>query len=166
MRVDAYWIDDIPTGRLAIMPRPRAGDWLSDEVIAWTRLGLDTILSLLEDDEIADLGLDQEPEFCRQHGIRFLRFPISDRGVPSSQEKASDLVESLVAALQRGETVGIHCRMGIGRSALIAGSVLVAIGHDSKLAWSIIEKSRGVAVPDTPSQKVWLESFADRCGGG
>ena len=69
------------------MPRPRAGDWLSDEISAWKKVGLDLIVSLLEDDEIADLGLEQEAELCGQVGVQLLRFPISDRGVPSSQEK-------------------------------------------------------------------------------
>jgi hypothetical protein len=32
MRADIYWIADVPGGRLAILGRPRSGDWLSDEI--------------------------------------------------------------------------------------------------------------------------------------
>jgi hypothetical protein len=40
MKHDIYWISAIPRGRLAIMPRPRHGDWLADEVKAWQLGGL------------------------------------------------------------------------------------------------------------------------------
>ena len=35
MRADIYWIADTPSGRLAILGRPRSGDWLSDEIADW-----------------------------------------------------------------------------------------------------------------------------------
>jgi hypothetical protein len=49
-----YPIADRPSRRLAIMPRPRAGDWLEDEAISWRRQGLDTVVSLynVEGDEV------------------------------------------------------------------------------------------------------------------
>jgi hypothetical protein len=32
MKAAIYWIAPVPSGRLAIIPRPRGGDWLEDEV--------------------------------------------------------------------------------------------------------------------------------------
>src|SRR5262249_61758505 len=51
VRAELYPIADCPTGRLAIMPRPRAGDWLDDEAASWRRHGLGLVVSLLEDAE-------------------------------------------------------------------------------------------------------------------
>lgn len=34
MRAEIYWIQEVPCGRLGIVGRPRAGDWLVDEVTA------------------------------------------------------------------------------------------------------------------------------------
>jgi hypothetical protein len=42
-----YWIDAPATGRLAIMARPRAGDWLDDEIAGWKLAGVDTVVCLL-----------------------------------------------------------------------------------------------------------------------
>ena len=42
------------------MPRPRAGDWLNDEIAGWRSEGIDVVVSLLEADEIADLGLAED----------------------------------------------------------------------------------------------------------
>ena len=39
MQAELYWIDDTRRN-LAIMPRPRAGDWLSEEVASWRLAGL------------------------------------------------------------------------------------------------------------------------------
>src|SRR6266404_4897806 len=74
------------------MPRPRAGDWLEDEVSSWLRSGLTVMVSLLEDAEIIELGLEQEAAVCERVGMRFMRFPIPDRGLPASEAAVSNLV--------------------------------------------------------------------------
>jgi len=47
MRPQVYWINLPMAGRLAIMARPRAGDWLDDEISGWRVQGIDTVVSLL-----------------------------------------------------------------------------------------------------------------------
>jgi hypothetical protein len=43
MRTELYWIERPWRGRLAIMPRPRGGDWLDDEIQSWRRSGVDVV---------------------------------------------------------------------------------------------------------------------------
>src|SRR6516165_8724703 len=95
MRTELYWIAGPWPGRLAIMPRPRGGDWLEDEVRSWRRFGVDVVLSLLTPDEIAELSLADEQELCRANGIQLLSFPITDRGVPSSKQATLEIVTKL-----------------------------------------------------------------------
>jgi hypothetical protein len=52
-----FWIDGPWRGRLAIVTRPRGGDWLEDDMTSWRRAGLDLIVSLLTADESAELGV-------------------------------------------------------------------------------------------------------------
>jgi protein-tyrosine phosphatase len=141
------------------MPRPRAGDWLEDEVASWRRSGLEVVVSLLEDGEIAELGLEQEAELCRQGGIRFVRLPIPDRGIPTSPGEVSALVRMVVAELRGGRGVGIHCRIGVGRSALVAACVMAALGVPVDAAWSSLHRSRGLSVPDTEAQRAWVSAW-------
>src|SRR5713101_2898754 len=54
MRPDIHWIDLPVAGRLAIMARPRAGDWLADEIAGWRAAGIDIVVNLLEPAEIAE----------------------------------------------------------------------------------------------------------------
>ena len=58
--------------RSAILPRPRGGDWLEDEVsrLAVVR-AIDTVVSTLTSDEIAELDLADEKRSCaRANGVR------------------------------------------------------------------------------------------------
>ena len=52
LQPDLYWIPDIEGVRLAIMPRPRSGECLADEITGWNRLGVQTVVSLLELHEV------------------------------------------------------------------------------------------------------------------
>jgi protein-tyrosine phosphatase len=112
MRPSLYWLPFRQGRRLAIMPRPRAGDWLADEVAGWRTEGIDTVVSLLEQEEIAELELHQLPAACRNADIEFVSFPIPDRGIPASFKETDDLVRRLSDALAGGKAVAIHCRAG------------------------------------------------------
>ena len=51
----------------------------------------------------------------------------------------------------------IHCRMGIGRSAIIAGCLLLKPGYKTEEVIAHISKIRGMRVPDTEEQIAWLK---------
>ena len=115
MRPSIYWLDLPEAGRLAIMPRPRAGDWLLDEIAGWKREAINVVVSLLEQHEVDELGLQQEPTLCEAADIEFVSFPVPDRSVPMSTTKTAQLVRSVVANLIDGKAVVIHCRAGVLR---------------------------------------------------
>ena len=157
MTPQLFWIDGPWPGRLAISTRPRGGDWLEDEVLGWRRAGVDVLVSLLSTEEERDLELDNEAELSRAQGIRFVPFPVVDRGVPSSLPSTVELLKDLRDDLQAGKTVAIHCRQGIGRSSLIAAGLLVTAGIDPQAAFSAVGSARRLAVPETPEQRLWVE---------
>lgn len=108
MPENLYWIEGPWPGRLALLTRPRGGEWLADDVRVWRRTGLDVIVSFLTTGENAELDLSRE---------------------------------------------------GIGRSALLAASLLVHSGVGAEKAFERIEKARGCPVPDTAEQRHWVEQF-------
>lgn len=155
-----YSIDGPWKGWLAIVPRPRGGDWLGDEVRAWRDGDLDVIVSLLTASEASELGLDDEAQQAQAKGLQFLQFPISDYGVPSLLEETSAFIVELDQVLSTGKNVGIHCRQGIGRSGLIASALLVRRGVGHEEAWERVARARGRSVPDTEEQREWVSAFA------
>jgi protein tyrosine phosphatase (PTP) superfamily phosphohydrolase (DUF442 family) len=160
MRTELYWIESPWRGRLAIMPRPRGGDWLEDEIASWRRIGIDVIVSALTKEETGELDLARERELCEKAGIEFVSFPVTDRGVPPSAQATLELVRRLEQGLARGEKVAIHCRQGVGRAALLAACVLAVRGIDTESAFTRIAGARGCAVPDTSEQREWVMRFA------
>jgi protein-tyrosine phosphatase len=161
MRQQIYWIDLPMAGRLAIMARPRAGDWLDDEISGWRAHGIDLVISLLEQEEVSELGLQREADLCQKQGMEFLSFPIPDRGVPGSLRDAVALAETVSTNIGEGRSVAVHCRAGIGRSSLIAACALVCSGSDPAAAFAAITKARGMNVPDTEGQRDWVAAFRE-----
>ena len=161
MSAGLYWIP-LEVGHLAIMARPRAGDWLADEVSAWSREGVDVVVSMLEPSESNELELDEEASICAGAKIEFISFPVRDRGVPGSVSATEELVDAIAAKVRSGASVAIHCRAGIGRSALLVACVLTKFGYEPSTAFELISKARGVEVQDTTEQMQWVSAFSRR----
>lgn len=162
MHSTLYWIDAPGALRLAIMARPRAGDWLEDEVAHWQRSGVGVVVSLLEREEVEDLELQREAALCAANGIDFRSFPIRDRGLPADTREARRFAASVAAA---GKPVAIHCRAGIGRSSLMAAAMLVGDGVDPAAALRAIGTARGLPIPDTDAQRDWVLALGHDMGG-
>ena len=47
MRKELYWLEESWPGKLAVAPRPRGGDWLTDDIASWKRAKVNSVLSLL-----------------------------------------------------------------------------------------------------------------------
>lgn len=153
----------IPTdtpGRLAILARPRGGDWLQDDIAEWKRAGVRTAVSLLTTDENDELELFHECEKCEHSEIEFVSFPISDRGLPDDSDAFGELAAELAAQLLAGRSVGIHCRIGIGRSPLLAIAVLMVLGVPATDAIPRASAARGRPVPETAEQLEWISRFS------
>ncbi|MGC4104277.1 protein-tyrosine phosphatase family protein [Ferruginibacter sp.] len=158
MNTKIYWIHQFENNaRLGIMARPRGNDWLEDEINNLENHQVGVLVSLLESEEIYELGLEKEIHLCRQKGINCINFPVKDRGVPDSNEKVHALINLLAAKLNEGHSVVVHCRMGIGRSSIIAGAILLRYQSSVNNIIDNIIRVRGLNVPDTDEQLQWLK---------
>ena len=151
-----YVVERIGSGFLAIMARPVPGEWIDEQFAGLAALGINRVVSLLELSEAHQLGLGDEEDLCRKHGIEFLSFPTSDRGVPSSVQDFRACTHMLYETTGSGNNTVVHCRAGIGRAALMAAGVLLHAGFEPEHAFRHISKARGVEVPDTDEQRGWL----------
>lgn len=155
-----YWIDGLWPGKLALSARPRGGDWLEDEIVAWKRNGVDVVLSLLTDDEERELDLANEASTVRRQEMEFLSLPIPDRQVPYSETEVAAILDAVNSALTAARNVVIHCRQGVGRSGLVAACLLASKGLDSRAAVQKVSTARGTDVPETPEQRQWIDHYA------
>ena len=154
-----FWCNGRWAGRLALVARPRGGDWLVDDLLNYRLLGFDLIVSLLCENESTELGLTQEGTIATKEGLEFINFPIIDYDVPESILATLQLSRELFRRLKAGETVGIHCRQSVGRASLIAACIYVLAGESPESAFRRIETARHVRVPDTIAQKEFVNAF-------
>jgi hypothetical protein len=93
MKASLYLITAAAPNRIAIVARPRGGDWLLDELSALASEGIDVLVSMLTEEEANELELQRESEECRASAISFVNLPIPDRSVPSDKNDFLQHVE-------------------------------------------------------------------------
>ncbi|CAN5592554.1 hypothetical protein BH10ACI1_BH10ACI1_17710 [soil metagenome] len=160
MKTEVFWTKEKYPGRIALVARPRGGDWLEDEAAAWADVELNVIVSMLDEEETRTFELEREAEFCALNGIDFFSLQVADRGVPVADETFFRFTEKLKTLLLQGKNIGIHCRQSIGRAPLLAAMLMISFGINPTEAFHQLSKVRGVEVPETNEQKEWAKQFA------
>jgi protein-tyrosine phosphatase len=93
-----------------------------------------------------------------------LPFEIREGGVPEDRDSFWALAKDVANRLQSGETVLIHCAGGVGRTAMLAVSVLLALGESMDAAESVV--SRAGSTVETMLQIEMLSWCAAQAGNG
>ena len=167
MKATIYPVKAATPHRLAIIARPRGDDWLCDEIAALSREGINVLVSMLTPEEADELGLNGESAECTSAGMAFFNIPISDRSVPNERDEFLRHVDAITELVRQGRSVGIHCRASIGRSSLLAVSLLVRLGWGADKAFDAVESARGCAIPDTLEQRCWvIQNVLPQAGPG
>ena len=156
---DIFWIKGNPPTLLAIVLRPLGDTYLEGELLRLKRSGIQNLVSLLEHWEASSLGLANEGPAAVQIGLNFYSYSFPHTHVPVDTDSFRNFVAGLADRLRAGESVGVHCRGSIGRSALVTACALVHLGWQPEAALEAIEAARGVAVPDTKEQEDWILSY-------
>ena len=118
--------------------------------------GVHTLVCLLERSELYELGLAEEAQTCEDQGIQFVYYPIEDISTPKDERSFLKLIQDLEERIGRSEKVVIHCRMGIGRSSVVAAAVLIRKGFPKEAVFDHISDARELSVPDTEEQREWV----------
>jgi protein-tyrosine phosphatase len=158
LKATVYPVTQAAPNRIAIVARPRGNDWLCEEITALSQEGVEILVSMLTSEEVEELGLIHESAECAAAGISFVNLAIPDRSVPSNTTAFLRTVDEFATRVREGRYLAVHCRASIGRSSVLAASILMRLGWDAKTAFDAIESARGCSVPDTSEQKQWVVS--------
>jgi protein-tyrosine phosphatase len=91
-----------------------------------------------------------------------LCFEIREGGIPEDRDAFWALAIDVASRLQSGEGVLIHCAGGVGRTAMLAVSVLLALGEPMSEAESMV--SRAGSMVETMPQIEMLSWCAGQAG--
>ena len=147
-------------GALTIMTRPQN---LYDDIKTARSAGITTIISLLEPQEAARIGLKDEAEACAKYGITFLSHPIRDMHLPAPAA-FNTFAQTIAACIQNGEHAALHCYASIGRSGMLTCAILGHFGYDAAAAITHTTKMRGSPIPDTAEQAAFIHQIAKTQG--
>lgn len=165
---ESYWV--VP-GRLLVgaYPGSRSRAQAMERLRRFLEAGVTCFIDLTETMETP--GYEQLLPFETPAGrrIEYLREPIIDHGVPSSREVMVRVLAMLNGALESGHVVYLHCRAGIGRSAMAAGCWLAARAGDGDQAlrelrdlWQQAAQSRQYpSVPETSEQVQFVREWQE-----
>jgi protein-tyrosine phosphatase len=156
---ETFWIAGSPPAPLAIVLCPHGDRWLEDELRGIRQSGVETLVSLLEEDEARWLGLGKEKSLAARAGLRFLSYPIQDVHVPTNAATFRIFVSGLADRLRAGEHIGMHCRGSIGRAPVTAACTLIHLGWQPAKALDAIAIARGYPIPDTEEQRHWILAY-------
>ena len=122
-----------------------------------------TIVCLTERDELHEKSY--EYAVAMESGTvpcSVLPFEIPDRGAPEDRDGFWALAGDIANRLQIGETILIHCAGGVGRTALLAVCVLLALGQPADEARNLV--SRAGSTVETAPQSSLIAWCAARIG--
>ena len=130
----------------------RGGTYLSD-VAALAAWSPSLVISMVETAEFDQKQTGQLGADLSTAGIAWLHVPTRDFDVPA-QLDWPDMRDRVLARLQAGDKVLVHCMGGCGRSGMIALRVMIASGEDPDAALARLRGIRPCAI-ETEAQMAW-----------
>lgn len=148
-------LPDYISGNLFLSYMPGRNEPFSKALEVIKESQVSTVICLNPFDEI----IHKSPEYAKAIKLNNLdfvweHFPLFDFGVPDDKQEFIKLVNSVTDRLKNGERMLIHCAGGIGRTATLAVSVLMAFGMELDSAQRVVREAG--AMVQSKAQKEFI----------
>jgi len=148
-------------GSLIMMPKPPGANQLPGFIQYLKSRDVNVMVSLLQFEEINSFSLVNEGFECEAQAIDFINFQIKDHSTPQFFVPFNHLIEKLCKEIKKDRNIAIHCYAGIGRTGIIAASLLIKMGMQVDEALIALSQTRGLRVPETLQQITWLHRHSE-----
>jgi ADP-ribosyl-[dinitrogen reductase] hydrolase len=176
IRVD--WVDQIEVPGLHDAPgavgmtflpgrqdRGDSGFWWRDLETDISRLrkhhAVDTLLVLVEDEELREAHVLNLAEACVRHGIEMLRYQIRDQGVPDDKHLFGQMLDGMRNRIDAGKKVVVVCHGGLGRTGTTVACLLVNAGMSADDAIKLTRRTRKGTI-ENPKQELFVREWRPR----
>lgn len=139
-----------------------SGHWhrdLTTDLNAIAAWGASTVITLVEDSELVELGVAPLASEVLRRKMRWLHLPIVDRCAPDAawDRQWSEIRRALHDDLHGGQRILVHCKGGLGRAGTVAARLLIEAGMSPPTAITTVRKHRPRAI-ETVSQEQYVLS--------
>lgn len=116
-------------GTLLLLSHPASWPGLTPEevLLSLRAQGARTLVSLVTNPELFELGLSQLGEMSQAQGVEWLHAPIEDQKAPDAafEKWWQAHWRALCTTLDHGHAVALHCWGGLGRTGTVAARLLM-----------------------------------------
>tara|TARA_Y100000739_G_scaffold218787_2_gene216565 strand:+ start:631 stop:1149 length:519 start_codon:yes stop_codon:yes gene_type:complete len=127
-------------------------------LIEYKRRRVKQVVTLLDSDEMEDLGIISFSTLLMDSGFHWIHCPIRDRSTFSDQKRIRTLLEDMKEVLKPNNSVLIHCHAGLGRTGLLAAIFLVSMGLTAESAIKTIRTTRPGSI-ETIEQERYIKEW-------
>jgi ADP-ribosyl-[dinitrogen reductase] hydrolase len=128
-------------------PVSSTGSWdrqLEVDIQSLVVQGVTRLISLITDEDMAMLRVQELPTFVWQYGLEWHHLPLVDTTVPTDEwmEQALPVFETLMQTIPAGEKAVVHCMGGLSRAGTFASLFLWMRGMEMSDAIATIREKR------------------------
>jgi len=118
------------------------------------RWGASLVVTLMEDRELFELGLNDLPAQLRSLRITWLLIPLPEDGIPgpSFESRWTTASSQLASVLEQRGRILIHCRDGLQRTGFVAARLLVHLGCRPEDAINRVRAAKPGAIASTEQE--------------
>ena len=160
---NCYWV--LPGKLLAgEYPGGASREATCERIKRLTEAGVAAFIDLTQPGELASYEAELPA------GVRYLRKPIPDHGLPEERAHMAGILESVRQALDSGpgRPVYLHCRAGIGRTGMVVGCLLAeqglggegALVELNRLWQQSVRSQHWPSIPETAAQVEYVRAWA------
>ena len=117
---------------------------LSDAILTLKGVGTNMLITLMFDEEMEKNNALSLPTECERQGIEWVQLPILDDAAPSQAFESLWGVQkaNILEVINNKGTIAVHCKGGSGRTGLVIGLILLALGWSHEKIISEVQKLR------------------------
>ena len=151
--INKNWFGRLILSSCPTINRNAEPSFLENLLIEYKRKRVKLVITLLDSDEIADLGIISFSTLLMDSGFHWIHCPIRDRSTCSDQKRIRTLLEDIKEVLKSDKSVLIHCHAGLGRTGLLAATFLVSMGLTADSAIKTIRETRPGSIETTEQER-------------
>lgn len=145
---------------LTILPGRKDYSRSTDEDLSYLKSQeIKNVVPLITDDELHDFGVEDLMEKYAEFGIDVKRMPVKDQ-MASSNEEMSELLNWIKSKLDLDQKVMIHCVGGLGRSGMVAASLIKSLGKSAYNAITDVRASRSPRAVESKDQEDFVKQYS------